>query len=75
MHSALRQFGYLVLSLSLGWAAIARGADQPSPTADAMLYLLYQHADGNVEANLTSGLTNVQINQFQQVIAGVRYAF
>lgn len=54
------------------WTA---GAIQHLESADAMLYLLYQHADGNVEANLTSGLTNVQINQFQQVIAGVRYAF
>ncbi|HVX37918.1 MAG TPA: porin [Hyphomicrobium sp.] len=54
------------------WTA---GAIQHLDSADAMLYLLYQHADGNVEANLTSGLTNVQINQFQQVIAGVRYAF
>ena len=54
------------------WTA---GAIQHIDSAEMMLYVLYQHADGNFEANLTSGLTNVQIDRFQQVRAGVRYAF
>jgi hypothetical protein len=55
------------------WTA---GAIQYIEAADAMLYLLYQHADGDVEANLAdSGLTNVRIDPFQQVIGGVRIAF
>jgi opacity protein-like surface antigen len=54
------------------WTA---GAIQHIDSADMMLYVLYQHADGNFEANLTSGLTNVQIDRFEQVRAGVRYAF
>ena len=55
------------------WSA---GAIQYLEGADAMLYLLYQHADGDIEANLNAGgLTNVQIDTFQQVIAGMRIAF
>jgi hypothetical protein len=55
------------------WSA---GAIQYLEGADAMLYLLYQHADGDIEANLNvGGLTNVQIDTFQQVIAGMRIAF
>jgi predicted porin len=54
---------------------LSAGAIQYIEAADAMLYLLYQHADGDLEANLASGLTNVQIDSFQQVIGGVRIAF
>ncbi len=55
------------------WSA---GAIQHIEAAEAMLYLLYQHADGDVDANLTAGgLTNLQIDTFQQVIAGMRIAF
>jgi len=54
---------------------LSAGAIQYIKAADAMLYLLYQHADGDLEANLASGLTNVQIDSFQQVIGGVRIAF
>jgi predicted porin len=54
------------------WSA---GAIQYLDAADTMVYLLYQHADGDIEANLTGGLTNVQIDAFQQIIAGVRFAF
>jgi predicted porin len=52
------------------------GAIQYLEAADAMVYLLYQHADGDVLANKTvGGLTNVSIDTFQQVIGGVRIAF
>jgi hypothetical protein len=54
------------------WTA---GAIQYLEAADAMLYLLYQHADGNVEANLGGTLSNVEIDAFQQVIGGMRIAF
>jgi predicted porin len=54
------------------WSA---GAIQHLEAADAMLYLLYQHADGNVLANVGGSIDNVQIDSFQQVIAGMRIAF
>jgi predicted porin len=55
---------------------LSAGAIQHIDAADAMLYVLYQHADGDVVANLTTGgLTNLQIDTFQQVIAGMRIAF
>jgi hypothetical protein len=55
---------------------LSAGVIQHVEAAEAMLYLLYQHAGGDVEANLaTGGLTNLQIDAFQQVIAGMRIAF
>ena len=52
------------------------GAIQHLEAADAMLYVIYQHADGDVVANVTdSGLANVEFDTLQQVVAGMRIAF
>lgn len=51
------------------------GGIQYLEAADAMLYLIYQHADGDVDANFTHGVSNVELATLQQVIGGVRIAF